>query len=81
MSEHVTLSILHHHRTITLHRSSYTLVQSVLEAAVAELRLSDPSALRLVTEKGQKALDHSLSLKLAGVRSGTKLAIVKSATQ
>jgi hypothetical protein len=53
----------------------------VLEEACKQLKIDDPTSVRLVYEKGEKPIDHSITLRLANVKAATKFAIVKSAVR
>lgn len=50
----------------------------VLEEACSVLKIVDPSSVKLVVEKGEKHIDHSLTLRQANVKAANKLALVKS---
>lgn len=42
------------------------------------LKIADPGSVKLVVEKGEKHIDHSLTLRQANIKAATKLALVKS---
>ena len=50
----------------------------MLEEACAVLKISDPGSVKLVVEKGEKHIDHSLTLRMANIKAATKLALIKS---
>jgi len=50
----------------------------VLEEACSALKIADPGSVKLVVEKGEKHIDHSLTLRQANIKAATKLALVKS---
>jgi len=72
------LSIVYEWRTIVLPAvSSSALVQSALEEACKAFKIADPTAVKLVQEKTNKPIDHSISLRLANIKAANKLAIIK----
>lgn len=76
MSERIQVS--YQGRNVSVSKPANSLVQSVLEEACAALQVCDPLSHRLVLERGEKAIDHSLSIRQANLKSPAKLALVKA---